>query len=82
MFKLVGDEAFSIHNTDCLIRIEPTGLFNYSYSLIVDGQTLSSFTKNQSKIRCTWLVSLPPDGMYRVTLRKYLEWKFFKNSLN
>lgn len=72
MFKLVGDETFTINNNlQCVIKIEPQGLFNYAYSLIVDGKTLRSFTESQSKLCCTWLVSLPPDGVYRVALGKF-----------
>lgn len=70
MFKLVGDETFEINKLQCTIKIEPQGLFNYAYSLMVDGKSLGSFTENQSKICCTWLVSLPQDGIYRVVLEK------------
>lgn len=78
MFKLVGDETFIVNKILCVIKIEPQGLFNYSYSLIVDGQPLRSFTESQSKICCTWLVTLPPDGMYRIVLRSYINYTNIK----
>lgn len=81
MFKLVGDETFTINKVVCLVKIEPCGLFNYSYTLIVDGKPLHTFTENRSKICSTWLVCLPPDGIYRVVLRMY-EWLLAKNSKN
>lgn len=71
MFKLVGDETFTINKFVCVVKIEPCGLFNYSYTLIVDGKSLHTFSETRSKICCTWLVCLPPDGIFRVVLRTY-----------
>ena len=71
MFKLVGEETFQIGDLLGVIKIDPHGMFNYIYSLSIDGKTLKKFTENQSKICNTWLVSLPPDGTFRVVLRQF-----------
>lgn len=76
MFKLVGDQEFTLGTTPCLIRIEPVSGFSYQYSLLVDGKPLSEFTKQRSTSVCTWVVE--PD--HRVVLGKLLlHYLSFKN---
>ncbi|CAH0388377.1 unnamed protein product [Bemisia tabaci] len=69
MFKLVGDEAFDLDGTRCIIRVEPYGTFSYCYSFLVDGKSLASFTRQQSKTTSTWVVN-DGDTNYRIVLDK------------
>ncbi|XP_050433533.1 fas apoptotic inhibitory molecule 1 [Adelges cooleyi] len=62
MFRLVGDEIFNIGHTQCIIRVEPDGLFMYTYSLWVDGKILSDYYEYISKTRSTWLITTEDDG--------------------
>ena len=52
MFKLVGNEVFTLGKNDinCLIKIEPYGGFSYQYSLEVKGKTYKTFTEQQAKV--------------------------------
>ncbi|XP_050548557.1 fas apoptotic inhibitory molecule 1 [Daktulosphaira vitifoliae] len=69
MFRLIGDEIFNIENTQCIIRVEPDGLFMYTYSLLVDGKPLNNYCEYMSKTRSVWIVST--DGVdKRITLDK------------
>lgn len=57
MFRLVGDEMFDVNNVQCTIKVEPDGLFMYTYSLLVDGKSLEDFCEQISKNRSTWIVT-------------------------
>ncbi|KAK6619833.1 hypothetical protein RUM44_006232 [Polyplax serrata] len=69
MFKLVGNEHFTIGNAKCVIRVDPIGGFSYSYSLMVNGKSFKTFTEIQSRALKTWLVHFD-DETYRVVLEK------------
>jgi len=56
MFRLVGDEVFDIDKIQCTIKVEPDGLFMYTYDLLVDGKSLEDFCEYISKNRSTWLI--------------------------
>lgn len=68
MFQLVGDEIFDIDNIQCTIKVEPDGLFMYTYSLLVDGKSLEEFSEQISKTRCTWLVTTVDGVENRIVL--------------
>lgn len=56
MFKLVGDEKFSIGNkVKCELRVEPLPSFAYSYTLFVAGKPLHKFTEAQGRVLRSWL---------------------------
>ena len=55
MFKLVGDERFSIGKVNCVIHIDAVSGFSYEYVLEVNGKKLHKFIENQSKIMKCWL---------------------------
>lgn len=64
MFKLVGMEDFAFLSNGqehhASISIEPSG-FNYTYSLLVDGKPVETFTKNLRRVTQTW--RFPLDGV-------------------
>lgn len=68
MFHLVGDEIFDIDNVQCTIKVEPDGLFMYSYNLLVDGKSLEEFCEHLSKTRSIWLITTDDGIEHRVTL--------------
>lgn len=70
MFRLVGDEIFDIDNVQCTIKVEPDGLFMYTYSLLVDGKSLEDFCEHVSRTRCTWLMTTADGVKYRISLGK------------
>ena len=55
MFRLVGQETFTLGKERCCISITAEDGFRYRYTLNVSGRTLEEFSKNKSKIMCTWL---------------------------
>ncbi|XP_063226350.1 fas apoptotic inhibitory molecule 1 isoform X2 [Bacillus rossius redtenbacheri] len=69
MFKLVGSEEFDIGRVHCVIKVEPSGAFSYSYELEVDGKTYEKFTELQTKAMKTWMVDVG-DETYRVVLER------------
>ncbi|XP_017786606.1 PREDICTED: fas apoptotic inhibitory molecule 1 [Nicrophorus vespilloides] len=71
MFKLVGDEKFTIgsHKTKCELRVDPLPHFTFSYSLVVDGKPLEKFLEKQNKSLRTWAV-LSNGKRYRVVFEK------------
>jgi hypothetical protein len=70
MFKLVGDEVFSVGNAHCLVKVEPVGAFSYSYSLEVNGKSYQRFSEIQSKAIKTWIVHVRNET-FRVVLGEY-----------
>ena len=52
MFKLVGNETFTIGKSEanCIVKIEPYGGFSYQYSLEVNGKSYKTFTEQQAKV--------------------------------
>ncbi|CAH1724784.1 fas apoptotic inhibitory molecule 1 [Aphis gossypii] len=70
MFRLVGDEVFEIDNVQCTIKVEPDGLFMYTYDLLVDGKTLEDFCEYISKNRSTWLITADDGVENRIILDK------------
>jgi len=68
MFRLVGDEVFEIDNIQCTIKVEPDGLFMYTYDLLVDGKTLEDFCEYISKNRSTWLITADDGVENRIIL--------------
>ena len=70
MFRLVGDELFTVGNARCLIKVEPVGGFSYSYSLEVNGKSYQQFSEIQSKVIKTWVVHVRNET-FRVVLGKY-----------
>jgi hypothetical protein len=69
MFRLVGDELFSVGSARCLIKVEPVGGFSYSYSLEVNGKSYQRFSEIQSKAIKTWIVHVRNET-FRVVLGK------------
>lgn len=69
MFRLVGDELFTVGNARCLIKVEPVGGFSYSYSLEVNGKSYQQFSEIQSKVIKTWVVHVRNET-FRVVLEK------------
>lgn len=69
MFKLVGDENFTIgkQRTKCILRVEPLPNFNFGYTLLIEGQLLKKFTEVQGKILRSW-TPLVGGKRYRVVL--------------
>lgn len=72
MFRLVGDEVFEIDNVQCTIKVEPDGLFMYTYNLLVDGKSLEDFCEHVSKIRSTWMVTTADGVQHRIILGNIL----------
>lgn len=58
MFKLVGDEKFSLgkQNAQCELRVDPLPHFAFGYNLLVDGKPLEKFTERQSQTTRAWAV--------------------------
>lgn len=69
MFKLVGNEMFSIGRHRCVIQINSTSGFAYDYTLEVDGRSFEKFTENQSKVLQSWVFSIG-DHQNRIALEK------------
>jgi len=69
MFKLVGNELFSIGRHRCVIHINSTSGFAYDYTLEVDGRSFEKFTENQSKVLQSWVFSTG-DQQNRIALEK------------
>lgn len=69
MFKLVGQESFTIGKNKCVISIDSSSGFNYEYSLEVNGKSYEKFCENQSKILQSWSF-VAGDNQYRVALEK------------
>lgn len=65
---MVGDEIFDVDNVQCTIKVEPDGLFMYTYKLLVDGKSLEDFCEHVSKTRSTWLMTTADGVQYRVGL--------------
>lgn len=68
MFRLVGDEVFDIDKIQCTIKVEPDGLFMYTYNLLVDGKSLEDFCEYISKNRSTWLIITDNEVENRIIL--------------
>lgn len=69
MFKLVGQENFSIGKNKFVISIDSTSGFTYEYSLEVNGKSYQKFCENQSKILQSWTF-IVGNNDYRLTLEK------------
>lgn len=69
MFRLVGQEHFNLGKEHCCISIMALDGFRYKYILNVGGRTLEEFSKNKSKIMCTWLLHAPNEPI-RIVLEK------------
>ena len=78
MFKLVGQEHFTIKNAKCVINIEAVSGFSYEYSLEVNNKPLKKFLDNQSKIMRTWTCSVGGEDT-RIVLGKsiFMRQEFF-----
>ncbi|KAL3287598.1 hypothetical protein HHI36_002067 [Cryptolaemus montrouzieri] len=72
MFKLVGEEIFSvgIQKAKCVLRVDPLPVFAFSYSLLVDGKSLEKFTEKQETTNRYWTV-LTEKGRTKVVLEKH-----------
>lgn len=73
MFKLVGDEKFTIGDpkVKCELKVDPLPHFAFSYSLIVDGKTLEKFTETQNRSLRSW-ACLTNGKRYRVVFGMYI----------
>ena len=69
MFKLVGQEVFTIGKHKCVISIESASGFTYEYSLQVDNKSYEKFCENQSKVLQAWTFIIH-DVQYRIALEK------------
>lgn len=69
MFKLVGDDSFSLENLHCVLRVDPAPGFSYKYSLFVDGKPFEQFKHCQAKALRIWETSIG-DNKYRIVLGK------------
>ena len=69
MFKLVGNELFSIGNglANCEIIINAISGFDYKYLLRVNDKKLVKFKEGQSKAMKTWLLDYNQNS-YRIVL--------------
>ncbi|XP_049309594.1 fas apoptotic inhibitory molecule 1 [Bactrocera dorsalis] len=67
MFKLVGEDAFYIDQSRCIIRVDPAPGFRYEYSLYIDGKPHEQYTDELTKHYRLWLVSIE-DNEYRIML--------------
>lgn len=56
MFKLVGDEYFTIgqQQIKCELRVDPMPHFSFGYSLYVDGKPLEKFSEKQAQTLRSW----------------------------
>lgn len=56
MFNLIGTESFCIGSTKCHVAIEnSTSVWEFKYTLHVDGKPLESFLRESKKRTRTWL---------------------------
>ncbi|CAH0550408.1 unnamed protein product [Brassicogethes aeneus] len=71
MFKLVGDEQFTLgkQRAQCELRVDPLPHFSFSYSLYVDGKPLEKFTEKQVQTIRSWAV-LVAGKRFRVVFEK------------
>ncbi|KAJ6648603.1 Fas apoptotic inhibitory molecule 1 [Pseudolycoriella hygida] len=69
MFKLVGDDTFTLDDIKCVIRVDPLAGFKYKYSLLVDGKSYEQFKENQAKAMKTW-ETVVNCILYRIALEK------------
>jgi hypothetical protein len=76
MFRLVGDEVFDIENVQCTIKVEPDGLFMYTYDLLVDGKSLEDFRAHFSKTHSTWLFTTSNGVENRIILGKIISFNY------
>lgn len=76
MFKLVGDESFTIgaQQTKCELRVDPMPYFSFGYSLYVDGKPLQKFTEKQALTLRSWAV-VTHGKRYRVVFGGYKKTK-------
>lgn len=60
MFKLVGDEYFTLgpQKTKCELRVDPMPHFSFGYGLYIDGKPLEKFTEKQAQTLRSWAVVL------------------------
>lgn len=72
MFKLVGDEYFTIgkQKTKCELRVDPMPHFSFSYSLFVDGKPLAKFTEKALQSMRSWAV-VNNGKRYRIVFGKH-----------
>lgn len=80
MFRLVGDEVFDIDKVQCTIKVEPDGLFMYTYDLLVDGKSLEDFCEHFSKTHSTWLIITANSVENRIILGKIISlnyWQYY-----
>ncbi|CAD7089196.1 unnamed protein product [Hermetia illucens] len=71
MFKLVGEDFFTLEGLRCIIRVDPAPGFKYYYQLFVDGHPFEQFTEHQARVLKTWLVRADDDGKeYRIVLER------------
>lgn len=72
MFKLVGEESFSLGKqcAKCELRVDPLPHFAFSYNLLVDGKPLEKFTEKQSESTRSWTI-LQGNKRYRVVFGRY-----------
>lgn len=76
MFRLVGDEVFDVDKVQCTIKVEPDGLFMYTYDLLVDGKSLEDFCEYFSKTRSTWLITTANGVENRIILGKRISFNY------
>ena len=69
MFKLVGQEQFTIGKNKFVIIIDSATGLSYEYTLQVNGKSYEKFCENQSKILQSWTFSIGSTD-YRVVLEK------------
>lgn len=69
MFKLVGDDIFSLEGLRCVLRVDPAPGFKYKYSLIVDGKPFEQFKDSQAKAHRMWEATVN-EKKYRILLEK------------
>ncbi|GLV46376.1 Fumarylacetoacetase [Carabus blaptoides fortunei] len=72
MFKLVGEERFTIGNkrTKCELKVEPLPHFAYSYTLWVDGKPLHKFSECQERVLRSWQ-ALVAGQRHRIVLERH-----------
>lgn len=71
MFKLVGDEYFTIgkQRVKCELRVDPMPHFSFSYSLFVDGKPLEKFTQKALQSMRSWYIVIS-GKRYRIVFGK------------
>ncbi|KAH8403748.1 hypothetical protein KR215_001979 [Drosophila sulfurigaster] len=55
MFKLVGEDTFSIEQARCIIRVDPAPGFKYEYLLYIDGKPHAQYTEELTRQYRLWL---------------------------